>query len=51
MIARITPTKSVTPVRAMSGVRALLPTSASRSSAFAASTGCSTEWMTSFAFS
>src|SRR5207237_7685529 len=51
MIASSTETSSVTPVRAMSGVRALWPSSASCSSALAASTGCSTEWTMSFAFS
>src|SRR5919198_3486723 len=51
MIASSTKTASVTPVSAMSGVRALFPSSASRSSDFAASTGCSTEWTISLAFS
>src|SRR5919201_6545253 len=51
MIAKITPTKSVTPVSAISGVRALRPRSASCSSALAVSTGCSTACTTSFAFS
>src|SRR5436309_15574037 len=51
MSARITARKSVTPVSAISGVRALDPSSASCSSAFAVSIGCSTAWTTSLAFS
>src|SRR5579872_966331 len=46
---KIAPTTSVTPVRAIAGVRALSPSAASCSSAFAVSTGCSTAWATSCA--
>src|SRR5919109_2558261 len=50
-ITTITPTTSVMPVIAISGVRGLSPTSASFSSAFAVSIGCSMSSTTCFSLS
>src|SRR5262245_27792094 len=48
---KIAKTTIATPATAIAGVRALEPSSASCSRLFAVSTGCSTAWMTSRAFS